>query len=139
MNLASRLVLSPPSVRSALRNELRIAAGRLTSWVRQRRQALSVADVADVAGDATILAARLTPLDARGMPGETRDVALHSVDERGIAFDHRLPLADRRAMVTVESPQLGRIVAEVDLSWCRYRTGGGYTSGGRFVQLYRGG
>ena len=83
------------------------------------------------------LTARITPLDARG-PGESREVRLADFSERGVAFEHLCPLAQRRAMISLEGPGLGRVTAEVDLSWCRYREGGGYTSGGRFVQVWEG-
>ena len=79
--------------------------------------------------------ARITPLDAQGRPREPRDVRLRELNEWGVAFEHPAPLADRRALVSVESPRFGAIAAEVELSWCRYNEGGRYTSGGRFVQL----
>lgn len=77
--------------------------------------------------------ARITPLDAKGRPRESRDVRLRELSEWGVAFDHPAPLDDRRALVSVESPQFGAVSAEVELSWCRYNEGGRYTSGGRFV------
>ena len=80
------------------------------------------------------LTARITPLDGPGA-GESREVRLANFSERGIAIEHGGPLAERRAVVSFESPALGRIAAEVDLSWCRYQPGGRYTSGGRFVQV----
>jgi len=79
--------------------------------------------------------ARITPLDAQGRPREPRDVRLSELNEWGVAFEHPAPLADRRALVSVESPRFGAIAAEVELSWCRYNEGGRYTSGGRFVQM----
>ncbi len=85
--------------------------------------------------EALAVHARLTPLDAQGRPGNARDVRLRELNEWGVAFEHPAPLADRRALVSVESPRLGAISAEVELSWCRYNEGGRYTSGGRFVQM----
>ena len=79
--------------------------------------------------------ARVTPLDAYGRPRDARDVRLRELNEWGVAFEHPAPLADRRALVCVESPRFGSIAAEVELSWCRYNEGGRYTSGGRFVKL----
>jgi hypothetical protein len=79
--------------------------------------------------------ARITPIDVHGQPRDARDVRLRELNEWGLAFEHPAPLADRRALVSVESPQFGAIAAEVELSWCRYNEGGRYTSGGRFVQL----
>jgi hypothetical protein len=116
------------------RLDLRRDLGRLLSWVHALR---------DLGLDqphheeSLALTARLTPLDAAGLPDETRDVCLQAVSERKIAFDHLRPLANRRAMFLLEGPNQGRLVAEVDLSWCRYRQGGGYTSGGRLVQVYQ--
>ena len=57
------------------------------------------------------------------------------IDERGITFHHSQPLHDRSALVVLEGLNLGRLAAEVDLSWCRFSSRGQYTSGGRFVQL----
>ncbi len=79
--------------------------------------------------------ARMTPLDAEGRPRDSREVRLRLLDDRGLAFEHPAPLADRRVLVSVESPAFGVIAAEIELSWCRYNEGGRYTSGGRFVQL----
>lgn len=85
--------------------------------------------------EALAVRARITPLDATGRPREPRDVRLRELNEWGVAFEHPAPLADRRALVSVESPRFGAIAAEVELSWCRYNEGGRYTSGGRFVQM----
>jgi hypothetical protein len=85
--------------------------------------------------EALAVLARLTPIDAQGRPREARDVRLRELNEWGVAFEHPAPLADRRALVSVESPRYGAIAAEVELSWCRYNEGGRYTSGGRFVQM----
>jgi hypothetical protein len=85
--------------------------------------------------ESLVMRARITPLDEQGRPREPRDVRLRLLDDRGLAFEHPAPLADRRAWVSVESPTLGVIAAEIELSWCRYNEGGRYTSGGRFVQF----
>jgi hypothetical protein len=85
--------------------------------------------------EALAVRARITPLDAHGRPREPREVRLSELNEWGVAFEHPAPLADRRALVSVESPRFGAIAAEVELSWCRYNEGGRYTSGGRFVQM----
>lgn len=77
----------------------------------------------------------MTPLDAHGRPSAAREVRLRLLDQRGLAFEHPAPLAGRRALVSVESAELGVIAAEVELSWCRYLEGGRYASGGRFVQF----
>ena len=85
--------------------------------------------------EALAIRARITPLDANGRPREAREVRLRELNEWGVAFEHPAPLADRRALVSVESPRFGAIAAEVELSWCRYNEGGKYTSGGRFVKI----
>ncbi len=79
--------------------------------------------------------AQITPLDASGTPGTSHSVRLKNFDKHGVTFYHRRPLCGRRALVSIESPQIGRFVAEVDLSWCRFSRRDNYTSGGRFVQL----
>jgi hypothetical protein len=86
-------------------------------------------------GESLALRARMTPLDALGRPRESREVRLRVLNERGLAFEHPAPLADRRAWVLLESPRYGAVAAEIELSWCRYNEGGRYTSGGRFVQF----
>lgn len=79
------------------------------------------------------VAARIVPLDAEGEPGPESHVELNSCDNRGISFHHQLPLSARRALVSVEDADFGRLKAEVSLSWCRFNHMGHYTSGGRFV------
>lgn len=81
------------------------------------------------------LQARLIPIDAEGRPRHACPVRLKGIDEHGVAFEHSWPLPDRRAMFSVESPQFGRFVAEIDLGWSRYLEGGSYASGGRIVQI----
>ena len=81
------------------------------------------------------LRAHVLPLDRQGQMGPACQIEVKDFDERGITFHHPQPLHDRRALVVLEGLNLGRIAAEVDLSWCRFSHGGQYTSGGRFVQL----
>jgi hypothetical protein len=125
-----------PNLRSSLRSsnrsdrELRQDTLRLTAWFQQWLQQNHSPGC-----DSLAVTARITPLDAQGSPGEPCDVDLQQFDSRRLTFAHRLPLADRRAVVSLEAPQLGQLVAEVDLSWCCYREGGGYTSGGRLVLI----
>jgi len=85
--------------------------------------------------NASAVRARIALLSDQGQLGPSHQVNVKHFDQRGIAFDHRLPLSARRAMVTIEGPGMGRLVAEVDLGWCRFNRGGQYTSGGRFVQV----
>ena len=79
--------------------------------------------------------ARITMLDRFGTPGPTHRVRIKKFDRYGITFSHRRPLHDRRVLISIESPTVGRFVAEVDLSWCQFSCQDNYTSGGRFVQL----
>ena len=81
-----------------------------------------------------VVAARIVPLDDSGEPGPESQVELSSCDGRGISFHHQLPLSTRRALISVEDEDFGRLEAEVSLSWCRFNRMGHYTSGGRFVQ-----
>ncbi len=81
------------------------------------------------------LQAHLVPFDEHGKTGPSCQIVVKDFDERGITFQHPQPLHDRRALVVLEGLNLGRIAAEVDLSWCRFSGRGQYTSGGRFVQL----
>lgn len=81
------------------------------------------------------LHAYLVPQDEQGNSGRSCQIEVKDFDERGITFQHPQPLHDRRALVVLEGLNLGRIAAEVDLSWCRFSSRGHYTSGGRFVQL----
>ena len=79
--------------------------------------------------------AHLLPLDEHGQAGQQCQIEVKEFDERSVTFQHPRPLHDRRALVVLEGPNLGRIAAEVDLTWCRFSGRGQYTSGGRFVSL----
>jgi hypothetical protein len=120
------LPASAPHDRSTLHAEIALLVSRL-------RAALFGDECSH--DEALAVRARITPLDAQGRPQAPRDVRLRELNEWGVAFEHPAPLADRRALVSVESPRFGALAAEVELSWCRYTEGGRYTSGGRFVQL----
>ncbi len=113
------------------RTELR---NRLTTMVAHLRQRASI-DSTCQPGGLTQIHARITTLDAGGTPGPTHAIRIKRFDRHGIAFSHRRPLHDRRILVSIESPAIGRFVVEVDLSWCHFCRQGDYTSGGRFVQL----
>ncbi len=76
----------------------------------------------------------LRPLNEQGQLETPHSIEVKEFDERGITFHHRSPLNARRAMLLVESPRLGRIAVEVDLTWCQFNRTGRYTSGGRFVR-----
>ncbi|MGI9427844.1 MAG: hypothetical protein ACR2NM_04255 [Bythopirellula sp.] len=81
------------------------------------------------------LQAKILPVDEQGSTGPSFQIEVSDFDERGITFHHPQPLHGRRALVVLEGLKLGRIAAEVDLSWCRFTRRGQYTSGGRFVAL----
>ncbi len=106
----------------------------VSSAIAQHRKAGELSHTSSVG-----LEARIVPLDEQGLTGsgltgKSYPVELKDFDERGITFHHPQPLHDRRALLVLEGLNLGRIAAEVDLSWCRFSRSGHYTSGGRFVQ-----
>lgn len=117
---------------SASREELRRHAAQLSALLPRPRPRASDAAVAETSA---ALHARLTPLDESGSACETREVEVRRFDVDRVSFDHGAPLANRHAVVVLEGACLGRLVAEVQLSWCRYRSGGVYTSGGRVVRI----
>lgn len=127
---ARRQLFAPASAPSADRSNFH---ADIASLVARLRAALFGESYPQ--DEALAIRARITPLDANGRPREARDVRLRELNEWGVAFEHPAPLADRRALVSVESPRFGAIAAEVELSWCRYNEGGRYTSGGRFVKM----
>ena len=120
---------SSPTSADAGRTDL---YGRLAAWVARLRGALGSLDEF-LPSEALAVRARLTPLDAQGRPRESREVRLYDFDERGVSFEHPAPLADRRAVMSLEAPAWGVVSAEVDLSWRRYLEGGRYVSGGRLL------
>ena len=120
--------------RSLHRDQNELELRRLISAaVAQRRNPQSVDDLPLTPGSR--LQAQLLPVDEQGCTGASFQIEVSDFDERGITFHHPQPLHDRRALVVLEGLKLGRIAAEVDLSWCRFSRRGQYTSGGRFVAL----
>ena len=107
---------------------------RLTAMVAHWRRQASTS-LARQSGRMQLVHACITTLESRGTPGPTHVVRIKRFDCHGITFSHRRPLRDRRVLVSIESPTIGRFVVEVDLGWCQFRRQGDYTSGGRFVQL----
>ena len=81
----------------------------------------------------TALRARVTPLDKYRQPQTSWTVVVVELDERTIAFNHLLPLAARRVIVTFEKHGMSTHSLEVELTWCRFDQPHRYTSGGRFV------
>jgi len=108
-----------------MRDQLSAAAAELRAWSKTETPRKS------------FLRARLTPLGEHGQPAASHSIEVKNVDQQGITFTHRLPLDSRRAMLVVESPSMGRLAAEVDLTWCQFNKAGRYTSGGRFVRPVR--
>ncbi|MCG8450204.1 MAG: hypothetical protein MI725_11585 [Pirellulales bacterium] len=104
----------------------------INSVKMRQRLAAAVASSNDAAAS---LRARIVPLQESGQPAQSQAVEVKNYDHRGIKFQHEQPLHARRALVVLEGSSLGRLAAEVDLSWCRFTRAGEYTSGGRFVQL----
>ena len=104
-----------------------------TNALELRRQLSSA--VACATDTARSLHAQIIPLSNDGRPRRSQAVKVENYDQRGIKFQHPLPLHDRRVLVFLEGTSLGRMAAEVDLSWCRFTRAGQYVSGGRFVQL----
>ena len=68
--------------------------------------------------------AYLLALDEQGEVGTSCRIEVKDFDKRGITFQHCRPLHDRRALVVMEGPNQTRIAAEVDLTWCRFRSWG---------------
>ena len=78
---------------------------------------------------------RMTPIDASGETnGDEVVVVGKELTEKGLGVYHEHPFPYRRATVTLNHPQAGYFVAEVDISWCRFTETGWYESGGRIVQ-----
>ena len=80
------------------------------------------------------ITAQLTPMNDQGQLGKSRPIEVSHFDGRDISFHHPLPLASRRAFVSIEDERLGSWEALVELGWCRFNRMGNYTSGGRFVR-----
>lgn len=131
MSLAPRFRHLAPTTRLALRDQLRRDALRLAATVRPRCTGSPLDQHAPVA-----LRMRVTPLEEGGAVAETREAALHWIDAERLSFCHGRPLAERRAVIAFECPELGRVVAELELNWCRYAEDGRYISGGRFIDIW---
>jgi hypothetical protein len=79
---------------------------------------------------------RLTPLNSRQelVHEDAITVVGKDISSRGLSFFHEQPLTYRRAIVTLEHPEIGPFAAEVDVNWCRFTRPGWYESGGRLVR-----
>lgn len=78
----------------------------------------------------------LTPVGEDGLTpqGESVVVVGRYLSERGLGFYHAKPLAQRRAIASMESASGRWIAFLMDLSWCRFTRQGWYESGGRFLR-----
>lgn len=79
---------------------------------------------------------RLTPLNSRHEPVHEDAITVvgKDISSRGLSFFHEQALTYRRAIVTLEHPEIGPFAAEVDVNWCRFTRPGWYESGGRLVR-----
>jgi hypothetical protein len=79
---------------------------------------------------------QLTPLDSHRQPiGCAIIVVGKDISRCGLSFFHERPLAYRRAIVSLEHPEIGRFAAEIDINWCRFTRPGWYVSGGRLLRV----
>lgn len=81
---------------------------------------------------------RLTPLDARNGskmadPDESITVVGKDFSPRGIGMYHQERLPHRFVELAIDDPQMGSVVLEIELTWCRYTKQGWYESGGRVL------
>lgn len=79
---------------------------------------------------------QLTPLDTQGAALEDLAITVVGKDlsPRGLSFFHGQPLPYRRAIVSLDHPELGPFAVEVDIRWCRFARPGWYESGGRLLR-----
>jgi hypothetical protein len=78
---------------------------------------------------------RLTPLDNDRQPIVSAAVTVvgKNISRRGFSFYHEQPLTHRRAVISVQHPEISDFSAEIDVTWCRFTKPGWYESGGRLV------
>jgi len=79
---------------------------------------------------------RLTPLDQTGQRLDhlAMTVIGKDISPRGISFFHQGSLPYRRAIVSLNHPEIGQYAAEVDIGWCQFTESGWYVSGARQVR-----
>lgn len=79
---------------------------------------------------------QLTPLDADGQPllGQRMTVVGRDISPRGMSFFHEQPLLFRRAVVSLNHPEVPPFTVEVDIRWCRFAKVGWYESGARLIR-----
>lgn len=79
---------------------------------------------------------QLTPLDSARQPLENATIVVgKDISRCGLSFFHERPLAFRRAIVSLEHPEIGRFAVEIDINWCRFTRPGWYVSGGRLLRV----
>jgi hypothetical protein len=79
---------------------------------------------------------QLTPLDAQRRPVASSIIVVgKDISRNGLSFFHERPLAYRRAIVSLEHPEIGRFAVEIDINWCRFTRPGWYVSGGRLLRM----
>ncbi|MEX0641512.1 MAG: PilZ domain-containing protein, partial [Pirellulales bacterium] len=83
---------------------------------------------------------RLTPLDQDGNPllDETTTVVGKDLSLTGIGFSHDHPIPNRRAVISLDHPKVGRFAVEAEIVWTRQTPIGLYESGCRLVRTSNG-
>jgi hypothetical protein len=83
---------------------------------------------------------RLTPLDQDGIPliDETTTVVGKDLSLAGIGFSHDHPILHRRAVISLDHPNVGRFAVEAEIVWTRQTPIGLYESGCRLVRTSSG-
>jgi len=78
----------------------------------------------------------LTPVAEDGVTpeGEAVVVVGRHLSESGFGFYHQKPLPHRRMIASLEDGKGRWFGFLMDLNWCRFRKGGWYESGGRFLE-----
>jgi hypothetical protein len=78
----------------------------------------------------------LTPVAADGFTpiAEPVVVAGKHLSGRGLGFYHPAPLPHRLVVASLEQAPNESLHVLLDVSWCRFRRGGWYESGGRFLR-----
>jgi len=79
---------------------------------------------------------KLVPIDKDGFtrPEKQFTVVGRDVSARGLSFFHQHPIPYRRAIISLEHPQAGRISVEMIINRCRFHRLGWYESAGRLVR-----
>jgi len=83
---------------------------------------------------------RLTPLDDDGNRRDDQAISVfgRNISTGGIAFRHQRKLAQRRAILMLEHPRVGRLEVEVEILWTRLMEPGWHESGGALLRTAEG-